>query len=181
MQWTSSCPPGRVHAVSAGPWSLEWACRHKDVEIGDVTQMVPKGVSKCSQGAGRVTRKKGGGVLRHCAQNLKRIARLSDEDQQKVLRALRKSNRRRKLVSNASKDKVNSNGDSSVNGSQSSVKNEWMNWLVLHVNSKVVSEDVRGVGNVLGLKFKGDKNNRFDVLSGVGRTNKEGVGEGSYS
>lgn len=112
---------------------------------------------------------------------MKRIARLSDEDQRKVLRALHKSNRRRKLVSNASKDKVNSNGDSSVNGSQSSVKNEWMNWLVLHVNSKVVSEDVRGVGNVLGLKFKGDKNNRFDVLSGVGRTNKEGVGEGSYS
>lgn len=62
VQRTSSCPPGRVHAVSAGPWSLEWACRHKDVEIGDVTQMVPKGVSKCSQGAGRVTRKKGGGV-----------------------------------------------------------------------------------------------------------------------
>lgn len=31
VQRTSSCPPGRVHSVSAGPWSLEWAKRHKEV------------------------------------------------------------------------------------------------------------------------------------------------------
>jgi len=149
------------------------------VVIGDVAQMVPSGIRKSSQGDGRVTRKKGGGDFRHCAQNLKRIARLSDEDRKEVLRALRKTNRRRKVVLNASNDKVNSYGSSYVNDSQSSVKNEWMNWLVLHGSSKAMSEDVRGMGKTLGLKFKGDKNNRFDVLLGVGQKNKEGVGEGS--
>jgi len=33
--------------------------------------------SKC---APRITKKKGDGYLRHCAQSLKRIARLSDKD-----------------------------------------------------------------------------------------------------
>jgi hypothetical protein len=41
-----------------------------------------------------------------------------------------------------------------------------------------MSDDVRGLGESVGLKFKGDKNNRFDVLSGVGRKNKEGDGKG---
>jgi len=37
---------------------------------------------------------------------------------------------------------------------------------------------VREVGKVVGLNFKGDKNNKFDVLSGVSRKNKEGDGIG---
>jgi hypothetical protein len=50
--------------------------------------------------------------------------------------------------------------------------------LVLHGDSKALSDDVRDVGKVVGLHFKGDKNNPFDVLSGIGRKNKEGDGNG---
>jgi hypothetical protein len=66
---------------------------------------------------------------------------------------------------------------SSQSGSQNTVNNDWTNWLVLHGCDKVKSDDVKGIGKVVGLKFKGDKNNSFDVLSGVGRKNAEGGGE----
>jgi len=176
VQRNSSCPPGRVHTVTAGPWSLKWANRHKDVVVGDASQTVSNGNKKSNLGSNRVTRKKGSGYLRHCAQNLKRIARLSDEDRKQVLRALHKTHRRRKVVQGASFDKVISNDTSSVNGSQSSVNNDWTNWLVLHGCGKALSDDVRGMGKVVGLKFKGDTNNMFDVLLGAGRKNKEGDG-----
>ena len=176
VQRTSSCPSGRVHIVTAGPWSLKWANRHKDAVLGDASQTVSNGNKKSVSGSDRVTRKKGSGYLRHCAQNLKRIARLSDEDRKQVLRALHKTHRRRKVVQGASFDKVISNDTSSVNGSQSSVNNDWTNWLVLHGCGKALSDDVRGMGKVVGLKFKGDTNNMFDVLLGAGRKNKEGDG-----
>jgi len=177
-QQTSSCPPGRVHMVSAGPWSLEWVQRHKDVVIGDASNKVPNGTFKSTSGAHRVIRKKGSGYLRHCAQNLKRIVRLSDEDRKQVLRALRKTHRRCKVASGASKDKLISNDSSFVNGSQNSVNNDWTNWLVLHGNDKVLSDDVRDIGKAVGLNFQGDKNNMFDVLSGAVTKNKEGDGNG---
>lgn len=67
--------------------------------------------------------------------------------------------------------------NSTQSGSQASVNNnDWSNGLVLHGSDKAKSEDVRGIGKVVGLNFKGDKNNTFDVLSGVGRKNKEGDG-----
>jgi len=58
--------------------------------------------------------------------------------------------------------------------SQASVNNEWQNWLVLHGTDRVTNEDIRGIGKEIGIKFDGDKNNMFDVLSGVRRKNKEG-------
>lgn len=72
-----------------------------------------------------------------------------------------------------SKDKV---AQQSV--SQSSVNNDWENWLVLHGTHRVAQEDVMGIGKEIGLKFGGDNNNMFDVLSSVRRKNKEGVGKG---
>jgi len=39
------------------------------------------------------------------------------------------------------------------------------------------SEDVCDIGKKVGLKFVGDKNNMFDVLSRAGRKNHGGGGE----
>jgi len=172
VQRTSSCPPGKVHSASAGPWSLEWARRHKDVVLGDASKKVPFGNKKSISSTHGASRKKGRGYFRHWTKNLKRIARLSEADRKQVLRALRKTHRRRKVVSSASNDKVITNDSSSANGSQTSVTNDWMNWLVLHGRGEVLSDDVRELGKVVGLNF----NNKFDVLSGVGRKNKEGDG-----
>jgi hypothetical protein len=75
------------------------------------------------------------------------------------------------------KDKALGNESSSQTGSQASVNNDWTHWLVLQGTDKVRSHDVRGIGEKVGLDYKGDKNNRFDVLSGVGRKKSEGGGE----
>lgn len=40
----------------------------------------------------------------------------------------------------------------------------------------MVSDDVCEIGKSVGIKFNGDKNNMFDVLSRVGRKNSEGRG-----
>ena len=94
------------------------------------------------------------------------------------LRALRKSGKRRTSVPNVSKEKVISVDGSSQGDSIPSVNNDWANWLVLHGNSKVVSDDVCDIGKMVGLQFKGDKNNRFDALSGAGRKHSESGGRG---
>ena len=72
-------------------------------------------------------------------------------------------------MSNVSKLKVISDEGSSRGDYTPSVNNEWYNWLVLHGNNKVVNEDICDIGKTVGLKFKGDKNNMFGVLSGAGR------------
>jgi len=176
---TSSCPPGRVRSPTSGQWSLEWAKRHKFNDSEVPARPKPKVSKKSSfKRPSRVTKKKGNGYLRHCAHNLKRIARLSDKDRQEVIRALQRTLKQRRIVSDGSKAKETSNVVPSNSESQSSVNYDWHNWLVLHGNDKVVSEDVCDIGTVVGLKFKGDKNNMFDVLSRVGRKNNGGGGDG---
>ena len=130
--------------------------------------------NETSKRAPRITKKKGSGYLRHGAQTIKRIARLSERDRKAVLRALRRSTK-----SDVFKPKGKSNDVSSNNESQSSVNNDWMNWLVLHGNEKAASADVCGIGKAIGLKFNGDKNNMFDVLSGLGRKKIDGGGDGA--
>lgn len=171
---TTSCPPGRTYFEAAGPWSLEWINRDKNNVLVHPLQSEPRGHHSSSSGAPRVIKKKGGNKLRHCARNLKRIARLSKKDQKDVLCALQKTHRRRRPDPEVSKDKVNGVENSSQSGSQASINNDWKNWLVLHGSDQAKSDDVRGFGKIVGLKFKGDKNNMFDVLSWVGRKNSEG-------
>jgi len=100
---TSLCPPGRFRSVKAGPWSLEWVNRQKRVVTAEVIPSAANVTKKSISGAPRVTKRKGGGNMHHSAQRLKRIARLSNNDRKEVLRALRKTHRRRKVVSFCSK------------------------------------------------------------------------------
>jgi hypothetical protein len=172
---TSSCPPG-AHSSSAGPWSLDWL-NNRHGNVNDAGRpLETAGALQNNIGAPRYLKKKGSDNIRNCAQNLKRIARLSDKDRKDVLRALRKTYRRRKGISKELKDKALGIESSSQSGSQASVNNDWTHWLVLQGSDKVRSEDVRGIREKVGLNFKGDKNNMFDVLSGVGRKKSEGGG-----
>lgn len=164
-------------AGSCGPWSLEWARRHKVSADDDAMLLKSNSNIKVSKRT-KIMRKKGRSSFRHCAKNLKRIARLSEGDRKEVLRALRKTRRRQKVVSETHLDKVILNDSSYVIGSQSSINNDWSNWLVLHGSSKAMSDDVKGLGKRLGVNFQGDYSNRFEVLSGVGRKNREGDGGG---
>jgi hypothetical protein len=58
--------------------------------------------------------------------------------------------KQRKLASNGSKVKVTSIDRSSHSASQSSINNDWENWLVLHGNNKVVTDDVCEIGKIGG-------------------------------
>jgi hypothetical protein len=49
------------------------------------------------------------------------------------------------------------------------VNKDWENWVVLHGKRDAVEEDVREIGKTLGVKFKGDKNNSFNLLTREGR------------
>jgi len=89
---------------------------------------------------------------------------------------LQRAVKKRIIASDTSNAKVTFNEVSTHCNSQTSVNNDWTNWLVLHGNKKVVDEDVRGIGKVVGLKFNGDKNNMFNV--GWGEKIKREVGRG---
>ena len=172
-----SCPPCQGRSLKNGPWSWEWVNKHKNEVSGALPTNHNEQKATSLDRVKQFTRKKGGGYLRNNAQCLKRIARLSDKDRQEVLRALRKSERKQRSVSDVSKAKVISDEGSSLGGSIP-VNNDWSNWLVLHGNNKVVNDEVCDIGKMVGLKFKGDKNNMFDVLSGVGRRKSESGGNG---
>jgi len=167
---TSSCPPPRARPEMQGPWSLEWATRHKRVESEYRMRSSSKGTNKVTSfRPSRALKKKGSGHLRHCAQNLKRIARLSDKDRQEVLRALRRTGKQRRKASNGYKAQVTSNESNSA--SQSSVNNDWKHWLVLHGDEKTINKDVGDIAHTVGIKFQGENKNMFEVLSGTSRKN----------
>lgn len=154
-------------------WSLDWINRKNQTEADG--NLVNKSISSGSQ---KVSKRKGGGYIRQCAQSLKRIARLPDKDKKEVLRSLQRAVKKRRSVSDIPNVKVISNEVSAQCNSQTSVNNDWSNWLVLHGIEKVVDEDVREIGKVVGLKFNGEKNYMFNVLYRVGRKNQEGGRKG---
>jgi len=176
---TTSCALGRVHSATSSPWSLEWVNRQKHfAEV--MVSMKSNVINKSSfSSAPRVSKKKSGGYLRNCAQNLKHIARLFDKDRKEIVRALRRTSKQRREVSDVSKAKVISNEGSSHSDSQSSVNNDWKNWLVLHGNDKVIVDDVWGIGKEVRLKFKGIKIICLMCCLGPKEKIKRVVGRGS--
>jgi len=66
----------------------------------------------------------------------------------------------------------------SNSASLSSVNNDWKHWLPLNGDEKTVNNDVCELAHTVGLKFQGDKNNMFDMLSGTGRKNTGEGGDG---
>lgn len=105
--------------------------------------------------------------MRHCARRLKHIARLPDIDKKVVLRALRKTTKKRKKVAGGSQGIVSFSDKSPQSGSQASVNNnDWSNRLVVHGNDKIKADDVRGIGKTVGLNFEGNTKNMFDMFEG---------------
>ena len=120
---TSSCPPARARSTSSSPWSLDFLNSRKQNAYGVPVKTKRNDSDTCYAKVPK-TKKKGSGYLRHCAQNLKRIARLSDKDRKEVLRALQRSSKQRKAVSNVSKAMAQSKEGSFTGESQPSVNND---------------------------------------------------------
>jgi hypothetical protein len=49
------------------------------------------------------------------------------------------------------------------------VNNDWRNWVAVDDNDQMVADDVRGIGQTIGVTFRGDKENMFNVLSRAGK------------
>ncbi|KAK2444862.1 heterogeneous nuclear ribonucleoprotein A0 [Trifolium repens] len=164
----TSCPPtanGRVHP---GPWSWEWLRdhNHKNARVADKGEGHPDTLCR-----------KAGGVLRHPVHSLKKLARLPSKDRGEALKAIGKCVRRRRAGVESAKSNSASSQDGPEDSSMSgTVNNDWMNWVAVHGNDQMAVDDVRGIGQTIGVTFKGDNDNMFNVLSRAGRGIKENSG-----
>lgn len=102
-------------------------------------------------------------ALKHTAGFIKRISRLPLKDRKKVLKVLKKRNRKKFARSQDSIQLSNSNS------SNVSVNKEWEHWIVLHDKKENVAEDVRDIGKTLGVNVKGDSNIGLSLLTKEGR------------
>jgi len=176
------CPPRADHSVVSGPWSLDWLCDQLHSTVGLVSssrKCVRKGTR--TKGGGKKEkvlpqrRKKVEGALRHPMHSLKKVARLPSKDRKAVMHILKKGGRKYQgssklknavtmLSREVSEDSVSSN----------SVTNDWENWVVLHGSEKLVREDVRNIGESIGVQFNGS-HNMFGVLAKRGQEKKRVV------
>ncbi|GAU41856.1 hypothetical protein TSUD_366030 [Trifolium subterraneum] len=125
--------------------------------------------------------RKAGGLLRHPFHSLKKVARLPKEDRVEVLKVLNKrALRRRKGFNRSCSESCQATSEGS--SSSDSINNDRKNWVAMQGNDQMVMDDVRGIGKSLGVKFKGDNTNMFNVLSRVGKSKKERSGhqKGEY-
>jgi len=178
---TASCPPGAARSLGSGLWSLEWLSDQHLSETGVVSStrnIATKGVgrrggqdSKTDDG---LKRKKVKGVLRHPVHNLKRVARLPHKDRAAVMKILNKnkckykgSSSLKKAVRMLSKDLSEASSSSS-----SANNNDWKHWVVMHGSETVVREDLRSLGETIGVRLNGS-NNMFGVLARKGKGKKK--------
>jgi hypothetical protein len=170
----TSCPPSEDREALSGPWSWEWLRDHNHEEAG-VIFSASKRVRMRDPSRGRQKRagnpdnnnmKAGGGVLRHPVHSIKKIARLPTKDRGEALKALGRCVRRRRAGYQAN----NSNSAASETSD-----NDWRNWVAVHGNDQLAMEDIQGIGQTIGVTFRGDKENMFNVLS------RSGISKGEIS
>ncbi|PNX85649.1 hypothetical protein L195_g041719, partial [Trifolium pratense] len=181
---TSSCPPEARRSVMSGPWSLEWLQDQNYGDAGVIFSASKKSRKEIFHGPSLKRkvdqdprRRKAGGVLRHPIHSLKKVARMPCKDRGEVLKVLKKSVRRRRggdgLNRSCSMSCHVSSGDS---GSLGSVNNDWMNWVAVHGNDHMAVDDVWGIGKAIGVKFKGDNVNMFNILSRASKGKRKASG-----
>ena len=183
---TDSCPPRVDRSIVSGSWSLEWLSDQHHSEAGVVSssrKILKKEVRNKANGVradvSMQKRKKVDGILRHSVLSLKKVARLPIKDRQTVMHILKKYRRKfqgspklKKAVTMTSKE-VFVDTSSSNSGT-----NDWKHWMVMHGSEKVVREDVRSIGETIGVHLS-DSHNRFVVLARMENGKKKGLVEGA--
>jgi hypothetical protein len=121
--------------------------------------------------------RKAGGVLRHPVYSLKKIARLPSKDRGEALKALGKCVRKRRGGDQAIRSSPAScQATPEVFSTSSTDNNDWKNWVAVHGNEQMVVDDIWGIGQTIGVTFRGAKENMFNVLSRAGKGKKETSG-----
>jgi hypothetical protein len=175
----TSCPPSEDRRGWPGPWSWEWLRDHNHEEAGVIfsaSKRVRKGdpLGRCTD----TLRRKAGGVLRHPVHSLKKLARLPTKDRGEALKALGRCVRRRRTgvpVNNS----YSPGGQASSDTSSGAKDDDWRSWVAVHGNEELALEYVRGIGQSIGIKFRGGHENMFNALSRTVNGKAESVGQGA--
>ncbi|PNX89689.1 hypothetical protein L195_g045811, partial [Trifolium pratense] len=170
--------------VFSGPWSLDWLHDHNHGDAGFFFSARKKTKAGKSQGDGNhrderksLKKRQGGGMLRHSLHTLKKVARMPSKDRKEVLKVLKKNVCKRQGGSRADRScEVVHQVSSEKNQSSASVNNDWENWVVMQDNNYMVVDDVWDIGKAIGVKFKGNSSNMFNVLSRARKSNQAGGG-----
>ena len=181
---TTSCPPWADRSVVSGPWSLEWLSdqHHSEAEVVSSSRKClkqgarPK-VSGDQADAFIQKLKKVDGILKHSVHSLKKVARLPIKDRKSVMQILKKNGRKFQGSSKLKKAVRLLSKMSEDSSSSNSITNDWKHWVVMHGSEKVVREDVRSIGEAIGVLQSGS-HNRFAVLARKGNVNNKGMVEG---
>jgi len=163
-----------------GPWSLDWLSSLSKGESGIAsTFKILKGGEHMPEvqiekdfpiEPKQQDKKTNSKNFKHSAGFLKRVARMSSSDRREISKFLKKQDRKRNARKQSTTSKVaNIPMSGSSKNSNSSVNKDWENWVVMHEKKEVVKADVKEIGRVLGVSFKGDPNNSFSLLSKEGR------------
>jgi hypothetical protein len=144
----------------------------------DVTSN-PKAGQCCTLSSKNVVKNKNRLPAKCSVGFMKRVARMSDMDRKAILKIMKHKERKLKVRKKRSDSKaaVNSTMVSSNNSSLIG-NNEWQNWVLVHGNSKAVADDVRNIGKAVGVQYKCDTTNSFNLLTREGRKEWRAAGGG---
>ncbi|PNX64333.1 putative sulfate transporter, partial [Trifolium pratense] len=91
---------------------------------------------------------------------------MPSNDRREVLKVLKKSVRRRRGGDDYNRScSVSRRASTEDSSSSVSINNDWMNWVAVQGNDQLAVDDVWGIGKAIGVKFKGDNVNMFNILS----------------
>jgi hypothetical protein len=65
---------------------------------------------------------------------------------------------------------------SDVSSASGPSDDDWRNWVAVHGNDELTLEDVRGIGNSIGVNFRGGQENMFSALIRAGKDKLESSG-----
>jgi hypothetical protein len=166
----TSCPPSEDRRDWPGPWSWEWLKDHNHEEAGVIFSASKRARNGDPCGGRTDTNsRKAGGVLRHPVHSLKKLARLPCKDRGEALKALGRCVRKRRAgVQGNSSNMAGGQAFSDASSTSGANDDDWRNWVAVHGNDELAVEDVRDVGQSIGVKLRGGQENMFRVLSRKG-------------
>jgi hypothetical protein len=163
------------------PWNLEWLSalptfNKKGIVLSPTVsaeKVMVKDVFKeqsCDVSASLLPKQKKEGVTKRSVGFIKRVARMPANDRKEILKILKKHDKSRKIRKgkHISSDTGKETSDSSKNSS-SSVNKDWENWVVLNGKPNAKADDVQDIGKAVGVSFKCDTSNSFNLLTKEGR------------
>jgi len=117
-----------------------------------------------------VTKKRKDALVKQSVGFMKKIAQMSKVDRKQILHFLKNQKRSKKeSKGKCQSTQAHTSTSESSKNSNSSVNNDWENWVILHGKTQVMVDDVKAIRKMVGLKFNCDTANSFNLLTKEGR------------